>query len=121
MPRLKASGYPQVCVVTAIAILSQSGMSGLHARPNKSILLGIVHTIHGFSQISRSSQKHIYHLIGVAFVRADLAWPVIQQVHDRDRRLRNTAVIVSSDFELLVRDLVQSYATRAIPREPQDR
>ena len=89
------------------------GISGVHARPNKNILLGIVHTIHGFSQISRSSQKHRYHLIGVAFVRADLVWPVIQQIHDRDRRLRNTAVIVSSDSELLVRDLVQSYVTRA--------
>ena len=43
-------------------------------------------------------------------MRADLAGTVVQQVDNRDRRLRNTGIILSSDFTMLVCDLMQSYA-----------
>lgn len=56
---------------------------------------------------------------GKAFVRADLACLVVQQIMDRGRTLRSSEVIVSPDFELLVLDLIQCYAPRALSREPQ--
>jgi len=55
---------------------------------------------------------------GKLFVAAEHARPVVQALIDRGEVLRSSNVIVSREYELLVLDLVQHYAPRALAREP---
>lgn len=55
---------------------------------------------------------------GKMFVHADQAWAVLQQLVQRGQMTRCSDVIVSWEYELLVRDLIRHHSPRAACREP---
>jgi len=53
------------------------------------------------------------------FVHADQAWAVLQQLAERGHMTRCSDVVVSWEYELLVRELIRHHSPCAAFREPQ--